>query len=87
MVLSASLMLTCNFLRDVHNVIAYWIKNPIFVSLLLYPNHFIDRHIKYILVHSSKFLAYYGGFAPEFSVSLLKEFIALVWDYVNETRK
>ena len=30
---------------------------------------------------------YNGGFAPEFSVSLLKENIALVWDYLFETRK
>ena len=28
-----------------------------------------------------------GGFAPEFSVSMLKEIIALVRDYVSETRK
>ena len=28
-----------------------------------------------------------GGFAPEFSVSMLKETIALVRDYVTETRK
>ena len=25
---------------------------------------------------------YNGGFSPEFSVSMLKEIIALVWDYV-----
>ena len=31
--------------------------------------------------------AYDGGFAPEFSVSMLKEIMALVWDYVYETRK
>ena len=30
---------------------------------------------------------YNGGFAPEFSVSKLKETIALVWDYISETRK
>ena len=30
---------------------------------------------------------YNGGFAPEFSVSMLKEIIALVRDYVSETRK
>ena len=30
---------------------------------------------------------YNGGFAPEFSVSMLKETIALVRDYVSETRK
>ena len=28
-----------------------------------------------------------GVFAPEFSVSILKETIAPVWDYVYETRK
>ena len=28
---------------------------------------------------------YGGGFLPEFSVSMLKEIIALVWDYVLET--
>ena len=28
---------------------------------------------------------YNGGFAPEFSVSMLKETIALVRDYVSET--
>ena len=30
---------------------------------------------------------YNGGFAPEFSVSMLQKIIALVWDYVYETRK
>lgn len=35
MVLSVSAMLTCNFLRGSHNVIAYSINDPIFVSLLL----------------------------------------------------
>ena len=30
---------------------------------------------------------YNGGFAPEFSVSMLKETIALIRDYVYETRK
>ena len=30
---------------------------------------------------------YNGGFTPEFSVSMLKETIALVRDYVSETRK
>ena len=30
---------------------------------------------------------YNGGFAPKFSVSILKETIALVWDYVSETRE
>ena len=30
---------------------------------------------------------YNGGFSPEFSVSMLKEIIALVQDYVSETRK
>ena len=30
---------------------------------------------------------YNGGFAPEFSVSILKELIALVRDYASETRK
>ena len=30
---------------------------------------------------------YNGGFAPEFSVSMLKETIALVGDYMSETRK
>ena len=29
---------------------------------------------------------YNGGFLPEFNVSMLKETIALVWDYVSETR-
>ena len=30
---------------------------------------------------------YNGGFLPEFSVLMLKEIIALVWDYVYETWK
>ena len=30
---------------------------------------------------------YNGGFTPEFSVSMLKESIALVRDYVSKTRK
>ena len=29
---------------------------------------------------------YNGGFSPEFSVSVFKEIIALVGDYVSETR-
>ena len=28
-----------------------------------------------------------GGFLPEFSVWMLKEIIALVWEYVYETKK
>ena len=28
-----------------------------------------------------------GGFAPDFSVSMLDETITLVWDYVSETMK
>ena len=30
---------------------------------------------------------YHDGFVPQFSVSMLKEIIALVGDYVPETRK
>ena len=30
---------------------------------------------------------YDGGFTPEFSVSMLKETIVLVRDYISETRK
>ena len=30
---------------------------------------------------------YNGGFSPMFSVSLLKVMVALVWEYVYETRK
>ena len=30
---------------------------------------------------------YNGGFVPEFSASMLKETIALVWGYASETRK
>ena len=30
---------------------------------------------------------FYGGFAQEFSVSMLKETIALVRDYVSETKE
>ena len=30
---------------------------------------------------------YNGGFVPEFSVSMSKEIIALIWDYIYETRK
>ena len=30
---------------------------------------------------------YNGGFAPEFSVSILKETIVLVQDHVSETKK
>ena len=41
-----------------------------------------------VAIAMSNFLnkVYNGGFSPEFSVSLLKEIIALVGDYVYETR-
>ena len=42
-----------------------------------------------VAIATSNFMneVYNGGFAPEFSVSMLKETIALVRDYVSETRK
>ena len=40
-----------------------------------------------LLRHSVMNKVYNGGFAPEFSVSMLKEVIALVRDYVSEMRK
>ena len=42
-----------------------------------------------LAIATSKFMneVYNGGFTPEFSVSMLKKIIALVWDYVSETRK
>ena len=48
-----------------------------------------QKYIKYTLLHSSKFMkkVYNGGFAPEFSVSMSKETIVLVRDYVSETRE
>ena len=30
---------------------------------------------------------YDGGFSPVFNISMLKEIIALVWEYVYETTK
>ena len=42
-----------------------------------------------VIIATSNFMneVYNGGFAPEFSVSMLKETIALVRDNVYETRK
>ena len=46
-----------------------------------------SRFLK-VAVATSNFMneVYKGRFSPEFSVSVLKEIIALVWDYVYETR-
>ena len=43
----------------------------------------------YVAIATSNFMNgfYDGGIAPEFSVSMLKKTIELVWDYVSETRK
>ena len=48
----------------------------------------ISRFSK-VAIATSNFMKqfYNGGFAPEFSVSVLKKTIALVQDYVSETRK
>ena len=45
-----------------------------------------SRFLK-VAIATSNFMneVYNGGFAPEFSVSMLKGTIALVWDYVYET--
>ena len=42
-----------------------------------------------VAIGTSSFMneVYNGGFFPEFSVSMSKEIIALVWEYVYETRK
>ena len=42
-----------------------------------------------VAIATSNFMneVYNGGFAPEFNVSMLKETIVLVGDYVSETRK
>ena len=47
-----------------------------------------SRYLK-VVIATSNFMneIYNGGFAPDFSVSILKETIALVRDYVSETRK
>ena len=47
-----------------------------------------SRFLK-VAIATSNFMKefYNGGFAPDFSVSILKETIALVRDYVSETRK
>ena len=47
-----------------------------------------SRFLK-VAIATSNFMneVYNGRFAPEFSVSMLKETIALVWDYVSETRE
>ena len=48
----------------------------------------VSKFLK-VAITTSNFLnkVYNGGFALEFSVSMLKETIALVLDYVSETRK
>ena len=47
-----------------------------------------SRFLK-VAIATSNFIneSYNGGFAPEFSASILKETVALVSDYVSETRK
>ena len=47
-----------------------------------------SRFLK-VAVGMSKFIneVFNGGFAPEFRVSMLKETIALVRDYLSKTRK
>ena len=61
-------------------------------SLVLFRRSFktaiFTRFLK-VAIATSNFMneVYNGGFAPEFSVSMLKETIALVKDYVTETRK
>ena len=62
------------------------------ISLVLFRCSFktaiFSRFLK-VAIATSNFMneVYNGGFAPEFSVSMLKETIALVKDYVTETRK
>ena len=47
-----------------------------------------SRFLKVAIAMSNLMNEFYnGGFAPVFSVSMLKETIALVRDYVSETRK
>ena len=47
-----------------------------------------SRFLKVAIATSNLMNEFYnGGFAQEFSVSILKETIALVRDYVSETRK
>ena len=48
----------------------------------------LSRFLK-VAIATSSFMkeVYNGGFSQEFSVSVSKEFIALVWKYVYGTRK
>ena len=48
----------------------------------------LNRLLK-VAIARSNFMneVYNGGFSPEFRVSILKEIIALVWEYVYETKK
>ena len=49
----------------------------------------IFRRFLTVAIATSDFMSevYNGGFAPEFIVSILKESIALVSDYLSKTRK
>ena len=53
-----------------------------------FSSRFFSRFSK-VAIATSNFMNefYNGGFLPEFSVSMLKEIIALVGDYVSGTRK
>ena len=65
---------------------------PMFSMSVLFRGSFrtvvFSRFLKVAIVTSNFINKLYNGkFAPEFSVSMLKETIALVRDYVSETRK
>ena len=83
-----------SFYRGTLSIYWYIAQNvqPIFSMSVLFRSLFrtaIFSRFSKVSIATSNFMNefYNGGFSPEFSVSMLKEIIALVQDYVSETRK
>ena len=76
---------------SIHWYIAQNFKPTFSMSVLftrLFKTAIFSRSSKVVIVTSNFMNEFYnGGYLPEFSVSMLKEIIALVRDYVSETRK
>ena len=76
-----------------YNIYIYiYILLPTFSVSALFRRLFrtaIFSRFSQVAIATSNFMNefYNGGFTPEFSVSMLKETIALVRDHVSETRK
>ena len=76
---------------SIHWYIAQNLWPTFSMSVLFRPSSktaMLRRFLK-VAIATSNFMnkVYNDGFLPEFSVSIIKEIIALVWEYVYETRK